>query len=97
MSELITWMEENSLEFNKIKSETKADPCILVNVNRIYSRFSDVIRENNPVAQSILSEVISNIKSEKEMYVLMKRDDVIRCFESANKKYPWNTFLRYEE
>ena len=48
-------------------------------------------------AQNNLSEVISNIESEKEMYVPMKANDVIQCFESANKEYPWNTFLRYEE
>lgn len=97
MSELITWMEDNSLELNKIKSEKEDNLLVLVNVNRIYSRFSDVVRENNMNAQYILYQVISNIKSEKEMYVPMKADEVIQCFESANRKYPWNTFLKYEE
>lgn len=67
------------------------------NINRIHSRFSDIVRKNNMDAQNNLSEVISNIESEKEMYVPMKANDVIQCLESANKEYPWNTFLRYEE
>lgn len=97
MSELTTWFNENNLTMEEIKGigQEDAESTVLVNVNRIYSIMSEMIRKKaDREYLNLLSDVISNIYDEKEMYTVMKAIDVVKCFDHKNEKYPLNTFLK---
>ena len=99
MSELTTWFNNNNLTMEDIKGigEENAESTVLVNVNRIYSIMSEMIRKKaDQEYLSVLSDVIANIYDEKEMYTVMKARDVVKCFDLKNEKYPVNTFLKNE-
>lgn len=99
MSELATWIDEKNLTLEEVQKleEKNKDDVILVNVNRIYSKYSEVIRENLLAEYQILLKVIANICDEREMYTSMKAKDVVLCFRPQANQYPKNTFLRKED
>lgn len=97
MSELTAWFNKNNLTMEDIKGigQENAESTVLVNVNRIYSIMSEMIRKKaNREYLNLLSDVISNIYDEKEMYTVMKAIDVVKCFDHKDERYPLNTFLK---
>lgn len=92
MMELREWMQNKSLSLEQIKNKNQEE-VVLVNVNRIYTRYSEMIRNNLVDKYQILLKVIDNIYDEKEMYTLMTAQDIIICFDSQEVNYPENTFL----
>lgn len=97
MSELAMWMKKRILTKEEI-AECHEEEHILVNVNRIYSRYAEVVRNNWQKEYNILFNIIDTIYDEKEMYTVMKAGDVLTCFFYRAKEYPENTFLsEYEK
>lgn len=99
MSELTAWFKDNNLTMEQIKGigEENAEGTVLVNVNRLYSITSELIRKKaDQKYLDLLNDVISNIYDEKKMYTVMKATDVVKYFDQENKEYPTNTFLRNE-
>ena len=97
MSELAVWMEKRTLSQKEIERRDTED-TILVNVNRIYSKYAEVVRNNLEKEYGILSNIIDGICDEKEMYTLMRAGDVVTCFFQMDSEYPENTFLsKYEK
>lgn len=92
LSELAVWMEKRTLTHEEIEKRDKED-SILVNVNRIYSKYAEVVRNNLEEEYGILSDIIDRIYDEKEMYTVMTARDVLTCFFQKTSEYPDNTFL----
>lgn len=99
MSEIATWIEKKNLTLEEVQKleEKNKDDMILVNVNRLYSKYSEVIRKNLLAEYQVLLNVIANIYDEKEMYTSMKAKDVVLCFRPQATQYPENTFLRKDD
>lgn len=96
MSELAVWMKKRTLTRAEITKYNEEEQ-ILVNVNRIYSQYAEVVRNNLKTEYEILLNIIDRISDEKEMYTVMEAGDVVKCFLQSNSEYPGNTFLRKNE
>lgn len=90
------WMGKRKLTEAEIKS-CHAEELILVNVNRIYSKYAEVVRNNLINEYKILLNTIDKINDEKEMYTVMEAGDIITCFLQTESEYPPNTFLSKNE
>lgn len=91
-------VDNNTLSWNAVKDMGVSSPegMILVNVNKIYWKFSDVIQKQEENKCKILGNVLSQITNEKLRYIPMTVGDVVTCFEENADSLPEYTFVSTE-
>lgn len=87
---------ENTFGWEAIQL-SKPDDLVLVNVNRIYWKFSDLLQKMRHEECSILEAVMLDIKNEKIRYTPMRAGDILKCFSDDGGNLPKCTFVQYSQ
>lgn len=85
---------DKTFSWENIQS-SEPEHLVLVNVNRIYWKFSDMLQHMRYDECKLLEKIMLSIKDEKIRYVPMKVEDIKVCFSDDGPNLPKCTFIQY--